>query len=343
MASQDGHYHLSNCIAGRACIRREVSCQSCGDKHAHGQDTGPDISRLDPGLQQQWDHAANAHLGNIVIKPYSNRKVLWACDQCPQGHRHSWSALVNTRSGGSGCPQCSGYAVCKHNCLASKAPLVAAQWDYEANTGTPDDVVAQCKQKFGWHCHECGCKWSASPNSRVTKRKMSGCPQCAKKSRSNKRIRHPTFAECKHPLLVEWDHERNAARGNSPDNTKLKSAKQIFWVCTKCPAGQEHSWSTQPCDRTSRRQTGCPYCAGMNACRCNSLQALYPDTAAEWDHGKNHSQPSDYPASSAYLAWWCSPQRGTWQATINSRTTGAKAKSARLMGRRQRVDAANLA
>ncbi|KAL3158683.1 hypothetical protein ABBQ32_011425 [Trebouxia sp. C0010 RCD-2024] len=272
----------------------------------------------------------------MIIKPHSNQKVSWTCDQCPEGHLHGWSASVNNRSRGNGCPQCSGNALCKHNSLATKAPLVAAQWNYEANNGTPDDVVAQSSKKFGWHCHECGCKWSATPNRRISK--MSGCPQCAYKAKSNNRITHPTFAECKHPLLAEWDHERNAAQGNSPDSTKLKSNKYIFWLCDKCPAGQKHSWSARPAHRNSRNKTGCPFCSGKNACRCNSLQALYPDTAAEWDCIQNEGQPSDYPAGSTYLAWWSSPQRGSWQATIHSRTSKAR-MNARLMAKRQRLDA----
>ncbi len=40
-------------------------------------------------LRQQWDYAANAHLGDVVIKPQSNRKVWWMCDQCPDGHPHT--------------------------------------------------------------------------------------------------------------------------------------------------------------------------------------------------------------------------------------------------------------
>ncbi|KAL3153708.1 hypothetical protein ABBQ32_013305 [Trebouxia sp. C0010 RCD-2024] len=308
----------------------QLCCDSRQGQHAHAlNQEGPDLSLLEPALKKQWDHAANAWLGNIVVKPYSNKKVSWICDQCPDGHVHSWSAAVSTRSKGLGCPQCSGHQVCQHNSLATKAPLVAAQWDYAANDETPDDVVAHSSHKFYWHCHECGRKWSATANSRVGKSK-TGCPQCAQKASSNRSFRHPTFAQCKHPLLTDWDYQRNAARGNSPDNTTLRSAKQIFWLCTKCPAGQEHSWSAQPHHRTGRRQTSCPFCAGRNACRCNSLQALYPDTAAEWDLGKNHSQPSDYPASSKSLAWWSSPQRGSWQQTIDSRTSQVQQKTARL-------------
>ncbi|KAL3130449.1 hypothetical protein ABBQ38_008271 [Trebouxia sp. C0009 RCD-2024] len=290
---------------------------------------GPDISLLNSVLQQQWDHAANAHLGKTVIKPYSAQKVWWTCDQCPDGHLHSWSATVNSRSNGNGCPQCRGRKVCKHNSLATRAPLVAAQWDHEANDGTPDSVVAQSHQPVGWLCDVCGGRWTARPNCR-TSRTMTGCPECAEDAKCTPRTKQPTFAECQHPLLAEWDHERNAAQGHRPDKVRLKSNKQIFWLCTRCPAGQEHSWSAQPGQRTARGKSGCPYCAGKAACRCNSLQALYPGIAAEWDHARNKGQPSNYTASSHRPAWWSSSWGGSWQQTITSRTSAVHQRTARL-------------
>ncbi|KAL3130451.1 hypothetical protein ABBQ38_008273 [Trebouxia sp. C0009 RCD-2024] len=294
----------------------------------HVQQEGPNIRLLDSMLQRQWDHAANAHLGNTLIKAHSCLKVWWTCDQCPDGHLHSWSATVDSRSNGSGCPQCRGRKVCKHNSLATKARLIAAQWDYEANDGTPDSMVAQSHQPVGWLCNVCGGKWTATPNHRVSKSK-TGCPDCADKAKP-KKTRQPTFAECQHPLLAEWDHERNAAQGNFPDQVSLQSNKQIFWLCNKCPAGQEHSWSAQPSHRAGRGKTGCPYCAGKAACRCNSLQALYPDIAAEWDHVRNKGQPSDHTAGTRYLAWWISRQRGSWQQTVIARTDVIKMRVARL-------------
>ena len=312
------------CYAGRVQDQHlEVRCHSNQGQHASIQQKGPSISRLDAALQQQWDHAANAHLGPIDITPMSGRKVWWVCDQCPDGHLHRWEAIVSNRSNGRGCPQCSGRKVCKHNSLATKAPLAAAQWDYEANNGTPDSVVAQSNQPVGWLCDACGHKWRATPNTRV--RHRTGCPQCANAdAKGRKKIKQPTFAECKDPevraLLAQWDHSRNAEHGHFPDKVTLQSHKQIFWLCTNCPAGQQHSWPAQPYQRTDRNKSGCPYCAGRATCRCNSLQALHPDIAAEWDHAKNQGQLSDYTASSHHVAWWFSPQRGSWQQAIDMRT-----------------------
>ncbi|KAL3132809.1 hypothetical protein ABBQ38_006736 [Trebouxia sp. C0009 RCD-2024] len=320
------------------CLHLVTHCQSSQSQHV--QQGAPNISHLDTAVQQQWDHAANAHLGNVIIKPHSNKKVWWTCDRCPDGHLHRWSAFVYSRTAGRGCPQCSGRAVCKHNSLATKAPKVAAQWDYEANTGTPDSVVAQSKRRVGWHCDVCGCKWTATPNARVSKLRR-GCPRCAELTNLKQRIRHPTFEECRHPLLTEWDHKRNAAQRTFPDKIRLRSSRKIFWLCTKCPAGQEHSWPAKPNSRTGGSTTGCPFCAGHAACRCNSLQALYPDIAAEWDHSKNEGQPSDITGSSTHLAWWSSPQCASWQQRIFSRTSPVQQETARLRQMQQRQESAS--
>ncbi|KAL3153634.1 hypothetical protein ABBQ32_013237 [Trebouxia sp. C0010 RCD-2024] len=315
---------------GRARDQRDVYCHSLTGQHAHIQHVGPDISKLHPALQQQWDHAANSHLGNIVNKPHSNKKVRGKCNHCPDGHLHNWSARVTDKTRGSGCLQCSGYQVCKHNSLATKAPLVAAQWDHQANDGTPDDAVAQSNHMASWYCKLCGCKWEATPNARVRKKK-SGCPQCGDAAKTKKRTKHSSYAEFDHLLLAEWDHKRNAARKHYPDKVRLKSGKQIFWLCAKCPAGQEHSWSAAAYQCTGCQKTGCPFCAGRAACVCNSLQASpYPDTAAEWDYSKNKGLPSDYPTCSTHLAWWSSPQRASWQQTIESCTSRPCQKASRL-------------
>ena len=259
------------------------------------------------------------------MKPWSRKAVQWTCDQCPDGYLHSWSARVDNRFNGSGCPQCRGRKVCKHNSLATKAPAVAAQWDYEANDNTPDDVVPQSENLLN------GFAMPVVTNGQqglVLKSVTTVAAPCALRLQG----RNASSAQLlqSDTDLAQWAHERNADENNYPDNTTLQSHKQIHWVCTKCPAGQKHCWSAKPCDRTGSRKTGCPFCSGRVACKCNSLQGLYPDIAAEWDHGKNDGQPRDYPTSSHRLAWWLSPQQGSWQQTINSRTNGVLQRTARL-------------
>ena len=224
-----------------------VCCCSNQGQHAHRKQRGPDISSLDLTLQQQWDVAANAHLGDIVITPHSNRKVSWTCDQCPDSHLHSWSASVTSRSNGSDCPQCIGRKVCRHSSLATKAPWAAAQWDYEANDGTPDTVVAQSNKTAHWLCDACNHKWTASTHRRVSR--GTGCPECARFKKTW--TKRPTFAN--HPLLAEWDHKRNAASQTclvvQPSAWQLAADHQLTLICsatTACKA-EAHSRETGSC------------------------------------------------------------------------------------------------
>ena len=165
-------------------------------------------------------------------------------------------------------------------------------------------------------------QFTAATSRRISKTR-NGCPECGKQARTRKKSKHPTFAECPDPhckaLLAQWDHECTAPQGNFPDKITLRSNKQIFWLCAKCPAGQQHSWPAAPSQQTGCNESGCPVCAGHAACKCNSLEALYPGIAAEWDHAKSEGQPIDYTASSNCMAWWISHQRGSWQQQIFSR------------------------
>ena len=298
---------------------RALTCTRCAASlHQASQVSGPDISQLDRHLQEQWDHAANAHLGNIVVKPFASRKVQWRCDQCPDGHPHIWLASVCSRSSGSGCPCCKGQKVCRHNCLSVRAPRVAEEWHPQLNDCTPDQITAMSNKKAHWLCPICKHVWASTIGSRTLGR---GCPVC--KRACGERKSHPTFAECQHPLLAEWDYERNAAQGLHPHNVRLKSQKLIFWLCSNCPAGQQHSYSARAHTRTrSSKPSGCSICAGYKACKCNSLQTLYPKLALEWDYTKNQTTPEEHTAYSRHAAWWTSAAGASWQQSINDRTIG---------------------
>ncbi len=152
------------------------------------------------------------HLGNILVRPHSHRKVWWSCDQCPDSFQHSWEAAVKNRTQGTGCPFCSGTAICQHNTLARKAPELALFWDAKNNHPlTPDQVTVFSHMRAHWKCSACLYEWQASVKVKACAR--SGCPKCAKAHAGRKadgtRQHHPTFAGAKHALLQQWDHDRN--------------------------------------------------------------------------------------------------------------------------------------
>ena len=287
----------------------------------HQLDSKPDISRLAEDLQGQWHEQLNRHLGHILIKPYSNRKVWWLCDQCPEGLPHIWEAHVHNRTQGSGCPFCSGVAVCQHNTLARKAPEVALFWDAKKNHPmSPDQVTVSSGMRVHWKCSACLHEWQASVLNKVSGK--TGCPKCARANGGRKaRQKHPTFAAANHALLQQWDHDRNSMNGNFPSFTKLRSSKLIWWQCHECPKCKVHSWQARPVDRTSpKKLTGCPCCAGRQLCECNSLKTVCPDIAADFDAGKNGVTAAEVTSSASTKYSWLSDGPGAKKRSVNQRT-----------------------
>jgi len=293
-------------------------------------DKGPNTSLLADELQKQWHDRLNMHLGNILIRPASNRKVWWSCDQCPDNFPHIWDATVQNRTYGRGCPFCSGVAICQHNTLARKAPEVALYWDAKKNHPlSPDQVTVFSKKRAHWKCSVCLYEWQAPVMRKA--RGNTGCPKCAKANGGRKadgtRQKHPTFAMAKHALLKQWDHDKNRGNGNFPDNTTLRSHKLIWWQCHKCPKGKVHSWQAGPANRTSRKMlTGCPCCAGQKICGCNSLETVCPDIAADFDTEKNGVTAADVTSSAGAKYSWLSDEPGAKKRSVNQRTKYSRMK-----------------
>ena len=293
---------------------------------APNNQAGPDISLLSPLLQSQWDHPRNAHLGNAVIKPHATRKVWWTCGQCPDGHPHNWLATPHSRSGskgwqGSGCPFCANRKVCQHNSLHTKAPHLVPEWS-GANERSPNNFAISSSKKAWWRC-KCGCEWEATIQSRS--RLGRGCPDCAAVRRRGKKKRHPTLTDSQHDMLKLWDWELNEEAGLEPGKLRCRSHKKAHWLCNRCPVGQPHRWQATMNDvyeSVSRGTSGCPCCQGMQACKCNSLQSLFPEVAAEWDYERNQGTPADVAAHSRKNVYWYNSHRGHFKARIDHRVRG---------------------
>ena len=157
-----------------------AGCPVCAGKQVAAGEN--DLATLFPHLAQQWDRARNGAMTPETVSPYSNRKAWWVC---ALGHR--WQAAVSARAGGSDCPYCAGRkAFPGFNDLATKDPLVAAEWDPEFNGNlTPQMVTVGSHKKVWWRCAQ-GHVWKAVMYSR-TGPKRCGCPVCAGKVRQRGR------------------------------------------------------------------------------------------------------------------------------------------------------------
>ncbi len=278
----------------------------------------PDIIQLKPQLQQQWHPDNNALLGGIKVKPGSGRRVAWSCPNCPAGCSHIWQATVYSRTRGTKCPFCQGKSVCQHNSLATKAPRQTRYWNQDKNAKTPEQTLAGSRLRAEWKCPACSHEWQGQVAQRA--RDDRGCPRCEKTGSIGNNHTQPTFEAAQHPLLLEWDNERNSKDGIHPQNTTLGSKKLVHWVCHKCPKGEVHRYQMRPYHRTSKRASGCPYCVGRQVCKCNSLEAQHPIVSSEWDFAMNDKTPADVTSRSNQVVWWKNNVRGSWKQCIQDRT-----------------------
>ena len=131
-----------------------------------------DLATLQPQLAKEWHPKKNAPLTPANVSAGSGKPVWWLCSL-----GHEWKAGTYQRSGGAGCPVCSGRTVWKDfNDLAFTHPQLLAQWHPTKNEDvSPDEVIAGTNKKLWWIC-ELGHEWKTSGNKRVG---GQGCPECA--------------------------------------------------------------------------------------------------------------------------------------------------------------------
>ena len=201
-----------------------------------------------PEVAKLWHPTKNFQLTPSEVTRASTKRVWW---QCPADEKHEWFDTVASRSQGQGCPICtSRYVVAGINDLATVAPEIASEWNYEKNSGRgPTDVSATTPRKAWWRCsQDARHEWQANIESRV--RGGRGCPICSNK----KTVAGINDLATTHPFLAaEWNAEKNV---KAPDQVNAGDHKNYWWLCSKC----ESVWRAAPINR-SRVNSGCPKCA----------------------------------------------------------------------------------
>lgn len=198
----------------------------------------------------------------------------------------------------------------KSNSLASVAPQLLSEWDYEKNKNVnPDSIAAFSNKKGWWRCKNyIDHSWAATINSRVSGR---GCPYCSNryvlKGFNDLETRFPEIAS-------EWDYEKNGEL--KPDSILFGSNKKVSWKCKK-----GHTWDAAISTRTLMGHN-CPTCAGQKPIiGLNDLEAKYPELIKEWDYEKNGDlKPSDCMPGSEKVVWWICPKGHSYDMMISSRT-----------------------
>jgi hypothetical protein len=241
---------------------------------------------MHPELAEQaygWDAS--------TVTAMSNEKMDWVCEK-----GHVWSAVVCNRSGGNGCPVCSGKKVLAgFNDLASTHPELAAQ----AHNWDPSTVSFGNQKKLEWICEKEKHLWSAVVASRT---KGIGCPFC-----SGYRVLPGT-----NDLVTTNPELATQAHGWDPSTVTSWTHRKREWICEK-----GHVWSAEVGSRFIGG--GCSVCAGKQVeVGYNDLATTNPELAAQ-AHGWDSTTVTM--GSNKKFEWQCALGH-VWSAVVSSRSVG---------------------
>jgi hypothetical protein len=271
------------------CSGRKVCADNC-------------LQTINPELAKEWHLTKNKNLTPENVTVNSPKKIWWLCTK-----GHEWKAVISHRSRGTGCPYCSGKAVCEDNCLQTINPELAKEWHPTKNGSlTSKDVVMGSHKKVWWQCSK-GHEWQAVVGDRNS---GNGCPYCSGQAVCDDNCLQVKNSE----LAKEWHPTKNGKL--TPRNVTLHSNKKVWWQC-----GKGHEWQAMVNNRSKGK--GCPYCSGQAVCDDNCLQTINPKLAREWHPTKNGDlAPQKVTANSGKKVWWQCNRGHEWQTVVANRSKG---------------------
>jgi hypothetical protein len=195
------------------------------------------------------------------------------------------------------------------NCLASRHPRLARQWDPVRNGKlTPRDIRPGSNRKVWWRCgRDAHHTWRSTISNR---RAGNDCPYC-----SNQRV-FPgrSLADLFPQVASLWHPTRN--RGITPRDVCPGSGKRVWW---RCPKGRDHEWPGVV--RARARGRGCPFCANRLVSITNCLATRFPAIARTWHPSRNEPiTPRDVVAGTGRRYWWKCAAGHEWRASVSNRT-----------------------
>lgn len=133
--------------------------------------------------------------------------------------------------------------------MLSDFPLIARDWDAEANDRPLDTIRAGTDHPAHWRCYRCGHAWVAPVCQRTMR--QTRCQRC-----STERADGRSSLAALHPgLVAEWDVTANLPL--RPDRIKVSYDRAVSWVCRDDPG--HPSYRMSPFTR-AKVPVGCPLC-----------------------------------------------------------------------------------
>lgn len=170
--------------SSKICNRTNGSgCPKCADRNS-GMRTIKRQIQLNGSLAEsvyanEWDYEMNdIDIHNVAQT--SNIKRYWICSKCG----YKWFASPNSRSRGSGCPECAKplsnqkkalFHINRDGSFAVQRSEFVKFWDNDKNTKSCDEVTVNSRYLAWWKCPDCGNEWQRMVTNMA---KSKGCPRC---------------------------------------------------------------------------------------------------------------------------------------------------------------------
>ena len=126
-----------------------------------------DLQSQVPTLAEEWHPTKNEDLLPTEITCGSNKRVWWQCRACG----NEWQTSVANRVRGTGCPACGKIKqgqtkvqkhVAENGSLAERFPKLLAEWDYDLNDISPQNVSVHSHRRVRWKCENCNHTWGTT-------------------------------------------------------------------------------------------------------------------------------------------------------------------------------------
>lgn len=283
---------------------------------------GHSLADRHPDLTAEWAHDLNGDLTPADVGPGSHHSPYWRCT-----NGHTWRAPINNRTGpnGTGCRSCSMASTTgprtpkPGTSLADLRPALATEWHPTKNDLSPNEVTPGSHYPAWWLCPTCGHEWQR-PVKKRSGPSGTGCRKCAAARAPGgkpgpQRPRHgQSLADLRPDLAAQWHPTRNDL---APTDVKVSAGAKVWWAG---PCG--HEWQQSPEKRSIGQ--GCTVCAGKIVIPDqNSLAALHPEIAAQWDTTKNGDLlPTAVTPGTTRKVWWTCQEGHSFDAAVSARTKG---------------------
>ena len=253
-----------------------------------------DLQTINPQLAAEWNYEKNAGLSPSDVMPGSNKKVWWICRK-----GHEWSASVNSRNRGNGCPMCSS----EQNTSFPEYALVyyLQKYDldvvhsykdqgYELDVYIPSQRIAIEYDGYYWHRDK-------------VKQDLDKNQRCKNDGIKLYRVREglPPLDDSSIDYVVH----------KSQKDLAVKLAQLLTDIIG---AGVIVDFESDNIAIENLREY---------SEKENSVIKSAPMLAREWHYAKNGNlKPENFAANSGKKVWWKCNNGHEWQATIDTRNKG---------------------